>query len=221
MASQTIENYLKVLFHLSQQKNEINTVDIAKALQVSMPTVNSMVKKLADSNYLVYEKYKPLKITEKGKIQAALIIRKHRLVEMFLVEKMGFGWEQVHEIAEQIEHVNSSLFFNKIDEMLGYPEIDPHGSPIPDASGIVKNINYQKLSDFSQNSHVILKALADTSDEFLTFLNDKKIYLGSEFKIISIENFDKSMRVIFNNETAITFSNLVCTKLFVEPVKPL
>jgi DtxR family Mn-dependent transcriptional regulator len=137
MASQTEENYLKALFSLADEKGEISVSELSRILEVSMPTANSMVKNLHEQGLVHYEKYKPLSLTLKGKKEAALIIRKHRLTEMYLVEKMGFGWEKVHEIAEQIEHIKSTAFFDRMDELLGHPTIDPHGSPIPDKHGRV------------------------------------------------------------------------------------
>src|SRR5690554_5071810 len=132
MESPTEENYLKALFKLSDEKGQINISELSSEMGVSMPTANSMVKKMDGQGWLRYEKYKPLTITPKGKKRASLIIRKHRLTEMFLVEKMGFSWESVHEIAEQVEHLQSEVFFDRMDELLGYPKIDQQGSPIPD-----------------------------------------------------------------------------------------
>ena len=127
MISLTEENYVKALFNLSNESGEVNVNELSKWLQIKMPTVTSMMKKLAEKKLVHYESYKPLRLTEKGKKEAALIIRKHRLTEMFLVEKMGFGWENVHEIAEQVEHIHSPDFFEKMDELLGFPKMDQIG----------------------------------------------------------------------------------------------
>jgi len=125
-------------------------------LSVSTPTANSMIKRLHEKEFVVYEKYKPIKLTEKGKKEAALIVRKHRLTEMFLVEKMGFGWEKVHAIAEQIEHIKSPIFFDKMDELLGYPNLDPHGSPIPNKEGKIESLQNSelKLSDCKEEDKI-------------------------------------------------------------------
>ena len=135
--SLTEENYLKALFALSNETDEVTVNELSKRLGIKMPTVTSMMKKLAEKKLVNYQSYKPLKLTEKGKKEAGIIIRKHRLTEMFLVEVMGFGWEEVHEIAEQIEHIQSPIFFEKMDEMLGFPKIDPHGSPLPQPRRLV------------------------------------------------------------------------------------
>src|SRR5690606_15613556 len=135
MVSSTEENYLKALFHLAAENGEVNVKDLSNALGIKMPTVTSMMKKFGEKGHVHYESYRPLKLTKKGKREAALIIRKHRLTEMYLVEKMGFGWEEVHEIAEQVEHVHAPAFFEKMSELLGHPTVDPHGSPIPSKEG--------------------------------------------------------------------------------------
>src|SRR5882724_12584013 len=156
MNSQTEENYLKSLFNLANENGETSVNELSKRLDIKMPTLNSMMKKLAQKKLVHYESYKPIKLTEKGKKEAALIIRKHRLTEMYLVEKMGFGWEQVHSIAEQIEHIQSPDFFEKMDKLLGFPKIDPHGSPIPDKTGRMEWIEYNKLSDCKAGETVTL-----------------------------------------------------------------
>ncbi len=141
------ENYLKALFNLSGATGEVNVIELSRQLQIKMPTVTSMMKKLAIKKLVHYQSYQPPRLTEKGKKEAAVIIRKHRLTEMFLVQTMGFGWEDVHDIAEQVEHIQSAQFFEKMDELLGYPKLDPHGSPIPDKNGKMEWRQYTKLSD--------------------------------------------------------------------------
>ena len=181
-----------------------------------MPTVTSMVKKLAEKKLVHYESYKPLRLTEKGKREAGLIIRKHRLTEMFLVEKMKLGWEDVHDIAEQIEHIKSPVFFDKMDELLGYPKVDPHGSPIPDKNGKVVWKDYNKLSDCNAGETVKLAAVINTSSEFLKFLNARKMHLGLRIKIKSMEPFDKSIVINYGKGHTETLSNVACERLLVE-----
>lgn len=219
MASQTEENYLKSLFLLANEKGEISLSDLSKSLEISIPTANSMVNKLHEKGLLNYEKYKPLVLTSKGKKEAALIIRKHRLTEMFLVDIMGFGWEQVHDIAEQIEHINSTVFFERMDELLSFPTIDPHGSPIPDKNGKISWKSYEKLSDCKAGQTVKLAALTHSSSDFLKFLNSKGLSLGLKLKIHSIESFDKSMVVSYGSHRPEQFSQIVCDRLLVEASK--
>jgi DtxR family transcriptional regulator, Mn-dependent transcriptional regulator len=215
MVSLTEENYLKSLFTLANDKGEVSVNELSKHLGIKMPTVNSMMKKLAEKKLVHYESYKPLRLTDKGKKEAALIIRKHRLTEMFLVDKMGFGWEQVHDIAEQIEHIHSQEFFEKMDELLDYPKFDPHGSPIPDKTGKMEWISYAKLSECKVGDLVQLSAVTHSSDEFLRFLNARNLKLGIKLNIKSVESFDKSMVVTFGKNNEETLSVLVCEKLLV------
>jgi DtxR family Mn-dependent transcriptional regulator len=218
MHSYTEENYIKTLFNLSNERGEVTVNELSKRLSIKMPTVNSMMKRLAEKKLVHYESYKPLKLTEKGKKEAGLIIRKHRLTEMFLVQKMGFGWEQVHEIAEQIEHLQSPHFFEKMDEMLGYPKIDPHGSPIPDKNGKIDWVHYEKLSDCRIGDTVKLAAVIQTTDDFLKFLNARELQLGLKIKIKAVEKFDGSMLVSYNKRTAEALSHTVCERLLVEKI---
>lgn len=216
MASQTEENYLKALFTLSNANGETALSELSNMLQVSTPTANSMVKNLHEQGFVNYEKYKPLSLTAKGKKEAALVIRKHRLTEMFLVEKMGFGWEMVHEIAEQIEHIKSPVFFDRMDELLEHPTIDPHGSPIPDKNGKINSKPYQKLNECKPGNLVKLGALANSSEEFLKYLNGKKLSLGLMLKVEAVEVFDGSVTILYNKNQRETLSGVVCEKLLVE-----
>ncbi|MES2800591.1 MAG: metal-dependent transcriptional regulator [Bacteroidota bacterium] len=221
MNSLTEENYLKALYTLADLKGEANVNDLSKHLGIKMPTVTSMMKKLASKHLVHYESYKPLRLTENGKKEAALIVRKHRLTEMYLVEKMGFGWEQVHEIAEQIEHIQSPDFFEKMDELLGFPKLDPHGSPIPDKNGETVWQSYEKLSNCMSGDTVKIAAVINTSGDFLTFLNTREISLGLQLQIISIESFDQSMTVNFENHTNEMLSSTVCERLLVEKISSI
>ena len=216
--SLTKENYLKALFALSNETDEVTVNELSKSLGIKMPTVTSMMKKLAEKKLVSYESYKPLRLTEKGKREAGMIIRKHRLTEMFLVEIMGFGWEEVHEIAEQVEHIQSPEFFEKMDEMLGYPKIDPHGSPIPDKTGRMEWKPYKKLSDCKPGSEVKLAAVLNSSVEFLKYLNSRELKLGTKLKIKSKESFDGSMMISVAKKPSEMLSNTVCTMLMVEDV---
>ncbi len=195
MNSLTEENYLKAIFHLLDSENQVTVNELSKFLQIKMPSVNSMMKKFADKNWIIYETYKPIKVTELGRKEAAIVVRKHRLTEMFLVEKMGFGWENVHEIAEQLEHVHSEYFFDKMDEILNFPKVDPHGEPIPDKDGIIITQNLKKLSECKINETVILTSVTISTDDFLNYLNQRNLALGVEILIKNIEKFDGSMQI--------------------------
>lgn len=215
MNSLTEENYLKAIFHLLDSENQVTVNELSKFLQIKMPSVNSMMKKFADKNWVIYETYKPIRVTELGRKEAAIVVRKHRLTEMFLVEKMGFGWENVHEIAEQLEHVHSEDFFDKMDEILNFPKVDPHGEPIPDKDGIIITQNLKKLSECKINETVILTSVTISTDDFLNYLNQRNLALGAEILIKNIEKFDGSMQITFADRTEI-LSKMVCEKLLVK-----
>lgn len=215
MATITIENYLKALYNLNQESSAISLTDLSKEMTVSAPTVNNMIKKLQDKGWVAYQKYKPIKLTKEGAIQAAAIIRKHRLTEMFLVKIMGFGWEEVHDIAEQIEHIKSDDFFDRMDELLGFPKIDPHGSPIPDKNGKIIEQHYKTLAQIEPNIKVTIVALKNSSFELLDYLNNKKIKLGDTIQIISIEPFDKSCSILLEETVRMTMTQQVCSCLLV------
>jgi DtxR family Mn-dependent transcriptional regulator len=215
MNSLTEENYLKALYHLINDNDEVSVNDLSRQLNIKMPSVNSMIKKFADKKWVKYESYKPIKLTESGKKEASLIVRKHRLTEMFLVEKMGFGWENVHEIAEQLEHIHSEVFFDKMDEILNYPKVDPHGEPIPDKDGNVIQPDLKKLSKCQENEIVELASVTTSSEEFLSFLNKRNLSLGTEIKVLQKEDFDHSIKVSYNGQEE-NFSKTVCDRLLVK-----
>ncbi len=197
-ATLTEENYLKALFHTVDSNNKVTINELSKFLDVKMPSTNNMMKKFAEKNWVIYETYKPLTVTSSGMREAALVVRKHRLTEMFLVEKMNFGWENVHEIAEQLEHVHSQLFFDKMDEILNFPKYDPHGEPIPDKKGNIIEQDLIQLSNCEAGDKVVFTSLTLSDDAFLNYLTDKNLLLNTEILILKIENFDKSMTIEIN-----------------------
>jgi DtxR family transcriptional regulator, Mn-dependent transcriptional regulator len=211
----TEENYLKALLALSQQGQEISVKELSTTLGITMPTVTAMMKRLASKELVHYESYKPLRLTEEGRRQSALILRKHRLTEMFLVQIMGFGWEDVHEIAEQIEHVKHPAFFSRMDAMLGNPRLDPHGSPIPDAEGKIPQVGFAKLSSCKAGQTFTLTGVLDSSHAFLTYLNGRGLSLGVSLAISSVEPFDGTMVVSYNDAEA-TISKTVSDRLLGE-----
>ena len=213
MVSPTEENYLKALFHLSHENGDVSVKDLSDQLSIKMPTATSMMKKLAEKGLVNYESYKPLKLTIRGLKEAGLIVRKHRLTEMFLVEKMGFSWEEVHEIAEQVEHVHSPLLFERMDKLLGYPTIDPHGSPIPDNEGNVEQPKYDKLSDCKAGDKFTLLAVATSSEEFLHYLNSHQLKLDTVIAVLAVEAFDASMTVSYGNKPQVTMGEVACKNL--------
>lgn len=219
MYSLAEENYLKGLFHLADGLGEVSVADLSRHLGIKMPTVNSMIKKLSEKGLVHYESYKPLKLSDTGRKAAALIIRKHRLTEMYLVEKMGFGWEAVHEIAEQIEHIQAPEFFEKMDELLGFPRVDPHGSPIPDKQGRIAVVKHTRLVECQPGETVKLSMVTHSSPDFLRFLNSRELSLGTTLEIRSIEAYDGSMDVQYGKRRKETLSRQVCEALLVQKVR--
>jgi DtxR family Mn-dependent transcriptional regulator len=217
----TEENYLKALYHLSLEKDEITVKDIAAQLHIKMPTVNSMIKKLSEKKLIRYEKYKAIEFTEKGKKLALYILRKHRLTELFLQEVMGLGWEEVHDIAEQLEHIQSDLFFNRIDEMLGHPKFDPHGEPIPDINGKLPVHKTSPLSTCSPGKKYKLSGVLNHETSFLKMLDSLNLSLGSSIEIKELQLFDKSMVVVLNGKNKTIFSLQVCQNLLVHLTQTL
>ncbi len=219
MPTQTKENYLKAIYFLDFKEEEITITRLSEIMEVSKPTVNNMINKLSKRDLILYEKYKPIRLTVLGKKEAALIVRKHRLTEMFLVQVMGFGWEEVHQIAEEMEHLKTENLFDRMDEILGFPATDPHGSPIPNKDGHTQKRNLKPMSTFNHGAHLILRAVADSSTDLLKLLNNKNIQLGSQFKILGIESFDKTMTVSYGNTFQESLSYEVCKRLLVELVE--
>ena len=218
MSTVTKENYLKALHYLHQKNIHISLTELGKKMGVSKPTVNDMVKKLQANGWVNYERYKPIKLTDEGKKTAAFIVRKHRLSEMFLVKIMGFGWEQVHDIAEELEHTKSDILFDRMDELLGFPIVDPHGSPIPDKEGNFFKQNYKLLSQVTEKSKVIVKGLRDSSTDLLLLLNKKELVLGTEVYIQYVESFDKTVTISYAGHTDVSLSDSVSSRLFVEVI---
>ncbi len=210
------ENYLKTIYHLTIiSDSEISTNAIAEMMETKASSVTDMLKKLAEKDLINYKKYQGVSLTEKGKLSAKMIVRKHRLWEVFLVEKLDFSWDEVHDIAEQLEHIKSEKLINKLDDFLGNPTEDPHGDPIPDVNGRIIKIEKQLLSELSENQVGICVGVKDTSSEFLKYLDKQGIALGSKIEIIAKESFDLSLKIKVDNKD-LTISNKIASNLFVK-----
>lgn len=194
MYSLAEENYIKTIFHLQQNaKNGVSTNAIAAQMDTKPSSVTDMVQKLADKKVLSYVKYKGTTLTTKGKKVATSIVRKHRLWEVFLVDKLHFHWDEVHEIAEQLEHVHSDELITRLDKYLGHPDFDPHGDPIPDKDGNIKITEKKLLSQLKKKQRGVCVGVKETSSEFLQFLDKKNITIGSKIVVLGKEFFDGSM----------------------------
>lgn len=212
------ENYLKAIYHLTVQlEAEVPTNAIAEMMETKASSVTDMLKKLADKALINYIKYQGVSLTEKGMHAAKMIVRKHRLWEVFLVEKLAFTWDEVHDIAEQLEHIKSEQLINKLDDFLGNPTEDPHGDPIPDAQGKITKTEKLLLSELAESETAICVGVKDSSADFLQYLNKQKIALGAVIKVLGRENFDASLHLIIN-DTPLTVSSKIAGNLYVKRV---
>lgn len=212
------ENYLKTIYHLTTLlDSEVSTNAIAEMMETKASSVTDMLKKLAEKDLVNYIKYQGVSLTENGKLAAKMIVRKHRLWEVFLVEKLDFSWDEVHDIAEQLEHIKSEKLINKLDEFLGNPTKDPHGDPIPNAKGQIITIEKQLISELVEHQAGICVGVKDTSSEFLKYLDKQEIALGSKIEIISKETFDLSIKIKIDNRE-LTISNKIASNLYVKVV---
>jgi DtxR family Mn-dependent transcriptional regulator len=212
------ENYLKAIYHLTTVTDtEVSTNAIAETMETKASSVTDMLKKLAEKDLVNYKKYQGVSLTDKGRLSAKMIVRKHRLWECFLVEKLDFSWDEVHDIAEQLEHIKSEQLINKLDDFLGNPTEDPHGDPIPNANGQIVAIEKQLLSELAINETGICVGVKDSSAEFLKYLDKQEIALGSRIEIIFKESFDLSTKIKVNG-VELTISNKIATNLYLKKV---
>jgi DtxR family Mn-dependent transcriptional regulator len=210
------ENYLKAIYHLeSDSKNGISTNAIAKSLKTKASSVTDMVKKLSEKEVVLYVKYQGVTLTAFGKKTAANIVRKHRLWEVFLVKKLNFSWDEVHEVAEQLEHIKSAKLINQLDALLGFPTHDPHGDPIPDKEGNLKTVEKSLLATLSKNESGICIGVDDSSSEFLQFLDKKGITLGKKITILDKEDFDDSLSIEIDGEK-LSISKKIANNLYIK-----
>ena len=210
------ENYLKIIYHLTTVFDSvISTNAIAEKMETKASSVTDMLKKLAEKDLVNYIKYQGVSLTDKGKLSAKMIVRKHRLWECFLVEKLDFSWDEVHDVAEQLEHIKSEKLINKLDEFLNFPTEDPHGDPIPNAEGQIVNIKKQLLSEFEKNRIGVCVGVKDTSSDFLKYLDKQEIALGSEIEVMEQESFDSSFRIRVGDKE-MTISNKIASNLFIK-----
>lgn len=212
------ENYLKVIYHLSLVSPKgINTNAIAGMIESKASSVTDMVKKLAEKELVDYQKYQGVTLTKKGLQAAKMIVRKHRLWEVFLVEKLDFSWDEVHDVAEELEHIHSEKLINRLEEFLGFPQEDPHGDPIPDRNGQIVKVEKQLLSEIPLHTKVICLGVKDSSPSFLQYLDKNQISLGSIIEVVNKELFDMSLTVTIQQKEFL-ISHKIASNLFVKLV---
>lgn len=209
------ENYVKAIFHLTENGKSASTNQLAEALKAKPASITDMLKKLELKSLLHYEKYYGVTLTDNGKQLALSIIRKHRLWEYFLVNKLNINWTEVHEIAEQLEHVKSNLLIEQLDKYLGYPDFDPHGDPIPDSKGNIKEQEKTKLTLAAKNTELEICSVNSRNADFLEMLEMKKLQIGTCISIIKQYGFDKSLDVKLNKKT-VNISEQLAKNIYVK-----
>lgn len=211
------ENYLKAIYHLSQSGDKgVHTNAIADSLNTKAASASDMIKKLAAKKLISYKKYYGVKITEFGKQIALQLIRKHRLWEVFLVEKLSFNWDEVHEVAEELEHIKSPLLIKRLDDFLGNPQYDPHGDPIPDKDGNIPAKPSLPLSEMKIGNSGTIASVKDSDSRFLKYLDKMEMGIGSRIKILDVIEFDKSMEVLIDEKRKLSISNEVSANILMK-----
>jgi len=217
MLSLSEENYLKAVYHLSNGgSSEVNTNSISEYIHTRAASVTDMVKKLAAKGLVDYEKYHGLTITDAGKKEALQIVRRHRLWEVFLVNKLDMDWDEVHDIAEQLEHIKSDLLIERLDKFLDIPKFDPHGDPIPDQDGNISDLIKVPLADIPEGTPVVVLAVENSEDKFLKYLNRIGIHIGIKLQVVEKFEYDGSIELKIGDKTiqisGKTAENILTTK---------
>ena len=212
------ENYIKAIFHLQQAEGNVSTNELAASLNTKAASVTDMLKKLTNKYLLDYEPYQGVRLSKEGKKKALSIVRKHRLWEFFLVDKLQFGWDEVHEVAEELEHIKSKKLVEKLDAFLGHPKFDPHGDPIPDSNGVMVAVRQINLVDVKPGTLVELCSVGSQSAELLELLRHKHIGIGTQLLIVRKFDFDQSIEISIKNKSAITISQQLAQALFVKNI---
>lgn len=218
MPSQSEENYLKAIWKLSEHgSSHVTTNAIAAEVKTRAASVTDMLKKLADKKLIQYQKYQGVKLTAEGRKAALSTVRKHRLWEVFLVEKLDYRWDEVHEIAEQLEHILSDNLTDRLDKFLGFPKFDPHGDPIPDKSGKLTDAASVSLTTLKQGQRGIMTGVSEHSAVFLRYLDEQSIGLGSVIGVEYINEFDQAMKIRVNNKITTMITQHAAKNILVKP----
>lgn len=209
------ENYIKAIFHLQQQAGTVTTNELAAALHTRPASVTDMLKKLKVKKLLHYQPYQGFRLSAEGNKVALGIIRRHRLWEYFLSEKLKFNWEEVHAVAEDLEHVSSKKLIDKLDEYLGYPRFDPHGDPIPDANGKLESETLITVADLAVNKAAVVAKVSSHSGEVLELLSHRHISIGSRLEVKRKFSFDNSVEIKMGRQSSFTISEQLAKNIFV------
>lgn len=213
--SESEENYIKSIYTLQSKTEKVNTNSLAGYLSTTAASVTDMLKKLKSKKLLEYKRYYGFRLNEAGNKEALKIIRRHRLWEFFLVSKLGMEWDEVHAIAEELEHVSSIDLIKKLDQYLGQPKIDPHGDPIPDEKGEVSELKQVALNDFSLKKNGIVSSVSNQTNEMMKMLNHYGIGIGSQIKVLKAFDFDGTLQVKISKQPACIISSRFAQNIFV------
>ncbi|MDX1941205.1 MAG: metal-dependent transcriptional regulator [Saprospiraceae bacterium] len=215
--SHTEENYLKAIFKIAEREGKpVSTNAISNEMNTKAASVTDMLKRLSEKELIHYEKYKGVTLTDSGNRIATHLVRKHRLWEVFLVEKLHFSWDEVHDMAEQLEHIHSEELVERLDEFLGFPKFDPHGDPIPDAAG---NFTFRKqlpMLDLEIGTKGVVVGVQDHSTAFLQYLDRLELVLGAEVHLLERFDYDESVKIILNGQKEQILSKKVAQNLFIQ-----
>ncbi|MDQ3140854.1 MAG: metal-dependent transcriptional regulator [Bacteroidota bacterium] len=222
MFSTAEENYLKAIYKIAQSTGDqnVSTKNIAKELSTTPASVTDMIQRLSEKELLSYEKYYGVVLTKEGQKLAILLLRKHRLWEVFLHDKLGFTWDEVHEVAEQLEHIQSSLLIDRLDAFLGFPKFDPHGDPIPNSQGSFTYRIQMPLSEFHQKGKTVsVLGVKRHQNDFLQYLDLLDLKPGKTIKIINVVDYDKSLEIDIENGKKVTISHQIAQDILVRPLE--
>jgi len=212
------ENYVKSIYHLQQDTESVTTNALADHIKTKPASVTDMLKKLQLKNVLNYNPYKGFRLSKEGNKAALNIIRRHRLWEYFLVNQLQFNWDEVHDVAEQLEHVISRKLVDKLDAFLGYPKFDPHGDPIPDSNGKINHQQQMPLVNLPLNTVAIITSVQNQSSDLLTFLSNRDMHIGTKVEVKQKLSFDNSLEVKIKNRQSFHVSEQVANAIRVNPL---
>lgn len=216
MLSNVEENYIKTIYKLTENNEDaVSTNSLAEKMGIKAATVTDMLKRLSEKSLINYKKYQGVTLSHAGRERALLIIRKHRLWEMFLVEKLNFTWDEVHDVAEQLEHIQSDKLIHELDKFLDFPTMDPHGEPIPTAALNIHRGPVSTIADFMKNDILTVKGVSDDSSLYLNYLGTLGIELGSVIEILEYNEYDDSFLISANGQAPVIISKKVAENLIV------
>ncbi len=213
----TEENYLKAIFKIQEREGgPAGTNHIAEEMETSAASASDMIRKLSSKELVDYEKYRGVQLSPEGRRLATALIRKHRLWESFLVEKLNFNWDEIHDIAEELEHIRSPKLIQRLDKYLGHPKFDPHGDPIPNSEGVFHERQQKPLSKMAIGKTGVVVGVNEHSSSFLQFLDQHRLVLGSRVEVLQLFDFDESVEVKINDTQTKTLSKKVSENIYVQ-----